>query len=167
MTVTQCQECIAGAALANSYSEPALERVGRTRINRISPIFKYQANWRAVLDFLSMHADLPKLTITVDMKRCLWPCTEELFLMVYNSPMFHIVYDFALATINALCSLKTLGSVMVKMDAFEQLIPLLERDLLEYGGMPEFVGRLRSFQNIPPWRYMNSRLEDSNHHPEA
>lgn len=64
MTEAQCEGWFPGAAVANGYPEPALEAIFKGLVGRPSRRLNFRADWRAVLNFLSAHADLPKLSIT-------------------------------------------------------------------------------------------------------
>lgn len=168
LRVDRCEALIFGAAFANGYPEPALERVAPWRVDKATRLLIYQSYWRVVLNFLSMNADLSKLTITVDMKRCPYSLNGDWILLDdYYGPRTRFIYDFAISITTALCSLKTIGSVRIRMDVFEQLTPWLEREVLGRGDMPQETRRLSFLQKIPPWHCMDCRLEGSNYHPET
>lgn len=173
-TEAQC-EGWADGAVASGYPAALLERVAKPSWGGgPPPKFDYKNDWRAVVAFLGAHADLPRLSITLDMEECAWSFVYDT-LMWEDTPdlsMFRFIYDFYIDIATALCSLKGIGRVNLKLGAFQQLRPWLEREVLGY----EQERSLQSleaktleenlWQRVPPWHDLNCRLKGSNYHPD-
>lgn len=144
------------------------------------PYYDHKNDWRAIVAFLAEHADLPQLSITIEMGECAWAFIEDT-LMWEDSPdlsMFRFIYDFYIDVATAMCSLKGLGGVKLELGAFDQLRPWLEREVLGYEQKRTLQSALarrleedlwrrpRFYQVVPPWHDMNQRLEGSNYQPD-
>lgn len=177
MTEAQC-EGWAGGAVASGYPASMLERVARPYWGGgPAPQFDYKNDWRAIVALLAEHADLPRLSITVEMGECTWTFFEDT-LMWDDSPdlsWFRFIYDFYVDVATAMCSLKGLGAVNFELSAFEQVRPWLEREVLGYERErtlespharrleADLWQRPRFYQVVPPWHDVNHRLEGSNY----
>lgn len=180
-----------------SFLRDAMPREGLSQISRVKFImteshcicwatgtqrFDYKEEWRAVVALLSERANLTHLRITVSTSQC----TSSLalydgYIYLEGGPevcAFTSIYDFYADVNIAMCSFKRLGGVNLELSVFEQLRPLLERDVLDCEKvcmsqspldrrLEEALRRLpRQFQVIPPWNETDRRLEGSNYHTD-
>lgn len=181
MTEAQC-EGWAGGAVASGYPAEMLERQVAIPYwgGGPPPQFDYKNDWRAVMAFLAERADLPRLSITVDMGECSWAFVEDTVywedspdLPIPDLSMFRFIYDFYVDVTTAMCSLKGLGGVKLKLGVFDQLKPWLEREVLGYERKrliktiheKMLWERPRFYEVVPAWQDMNQRLEGSNYQP--
>ncbi|ROV94594.1 hypothetical protein VPNG_09197 [Cytospora leucostoma] len=145
----------------------------------------YRRTWREVIALLAAHADLPRLSLTIDMSEGTWAYVEtplmwagEIMEADEIVPMFRFIYDHYIDVFTALCELRGLGALEVEIGAFDQLKPWLEREVLgrespepKYESKhkqrmwEELWKRPRWFQRVPPWHDMDRRLEGSNYRP--
>lgn len=180
MTEAQC-EGWAGGAVASGYSAAMLERQVAVPYwgGGPAPRFDYRNDWRAVMAFLAQHADLPRLSITVEMGECTWSFVEDTMFWE-DSPdlsMFRFIYDFYVDVATAMCSLKGLGGLKLELSAFEQMRPWLEREVIGYERQcalnsprdrrleEDLWRRPRFYQVVPRWHDASQRLEGSNYKP--
>lgn len=180
MTEAQC-EGWAGGAVASGYSAAMLERQVAVPYwgGGPAPRFDYMNDWRAVMAFLAQHADLSRLSITVEMGECTWSFVEDTMFWE-DSPdlsMFRFIYDFYVDVATAMCSLKGLGRLTLELSAFEQMRPWLEREVLGYERQcplnsprdrrleEDLWRRPRFYQVVPRWHDASQRLEGSNYKP--
>lgn len=176
MTGAQC-EGWAGGAVVSGYPAGMLERLVGTPYWGGAPARRsdYKNDWRAIMALLAERADLPRLSITVDMGECSWAFLEDTLCWEEDPDlsMFRFIYDFYVDVTTAMCSLKGLGGVELDLCAFQQLKPWLEREVLGYERKRILKTRLekmlwqrpRFYQVIPAWHDMNWRLEGSNYQP--
>ncbi|KAG6366057.1 hypothetical protein INS49_000233 [Diaporthe citri] len=175
-----CEGWAAGA-VASGYPASMLERVaGPYWGGGPAPRLDYENDWRAIVAFVAECADLPHLSITVDMDECAWPFIEDT-LMWDDEPdlsWFRFVYDLYIDVATATCSLKGLGEVNLELGVFEQMRLWLERGVLRYHRertlkspharmLEELLWRRpRFYQAMPRWHNVNRRLEGSNYKPD-
>lgn len=181
MTEAQCEGWAHGA-VASGYPAGMLEQQVAVPYwgGGPAPRFDYKNDWRAIMTLLAEHTDLPRLSITVDMSDCAWVFIEDT-LGWEDDPdltMFRFIYDFNIDVATAMCSLKGVGEVKLKLCTFQQLRPWLEREVLGYERkrtlqtpqarrLEEILWqRPRFYQVVPPWHDMNRRLEGSNYKPD-
>ncbi|KAJ4424543.1 hypothetical protein N0V82_000867 [Gnomoniopsis sp. IMI 355080] len=143
----------------------------------------YRAAWREVVSVLTTHADLPRLSLTIDMGECTWVYIED-WGMTEDEPNdedranIRFIYDFYADVVTALCALRGLGALNLKLSAFQQLKPWLEREVLgRESPEPVFESamaqrrwtdlwrRPRWHQVLPRWHDGDRRLEGSNYQP--
>ncbi|KAK7738496.1 hypothetical protein SLS53_006015 [Cytospora paraplurivora] len=141
----------------------------------------YRRTWREVVALLAAHADLPRLSLKIDMGEATWAYVEtpmmwegEIMEVDEIIPMFRFMYDFYIDVFTALCELRGLGALEVDLVAFEQLRPWLEREVLgRESPEPKFEGQKNAaprrprwwYQLVPPWHDGDRRLEGSNYRP--
>ncbi|KAK7721234.1 hypothetical protein SLS64_001530 [Diaporthe eres] len=180
MTEAQC-EGWADGAVASGYPPWMLERIaGPYWGGGPVPRLNYKNDWRAIIALLAEHADLARLSITVDMGECTWAFIEDTLVWDDGPDLswFRFIYDFYTDVATAMCSLKGLGGVNFELSAFEQVRPWLEREVLGYEKERTFESprarrleedlwrRPRFHQVVPPWHDVNRRLEGSNYKPD-
>lgn len=180
MTDAQC-EGWADGAVASGYPAEMLEEVaGPGWGGGPPPRLDYKNDWRAIVACLAEHADLPRLSITVEMSECTWTFVEDTLMWDDTPDMswFRFIYDFYIDLATAMCSLKGLGGVNFEFCVFEQMRPWLEREVLGYERertLKAHRARMREeelwreprfFQVVPAWHDVNRRLEGSNYKPE-
>ncbi|KAJ4420809.1 hypothetical protein N0V82_004104 [Gnomoniopsis sp. IMI 355080] len=173
MTVAQC-EGWADGALASGYPAHFLENILHVSCEGSArPPLEYRADWRALLAFLGgAHADLARLTITVDISECSWEFLEDpLNFDMYdgNQSMYRFLYDLFIDVTTAMCSLHTIGDFKIQLGVFSQLKPWLEREVLgqRYSMISEVSGRMNWYDMVPKWHNVDQRLPGSNYSPEA
>lgn len=72
MTVAQCDRWGVGA-LASGYLEDSYIAISQHHWDGYTrPEHDYQADWQAIVDFLADNADLPRLSITINIRHCGW-----------------------------------------------------------------------------------------------
>ncbi|ROW03847.1 hypothetical protein VPNG_07289 [Cytospora leucostoma] len=137
----------------------------------------YRRTWREVIAVLAAHADLPRLALTVEMSECTWVYIEDAILweefMTPEEirPIFRFIYDFYIDVSTALCELRGLGALELRLSVFEHLRPWLEREVLGRSKEPKVEGaherRRRSqwYHMVPQWHDGDRRLEGSNYRP--
>lgn len=173
-TAAQCDGWGAGA-LACGYPESSFRKMeGYYWNDGPRPELDYQANWRAMISFLAESADLPNLSITVDMTNSGWmfiDVDEMLFWDDLDFGWFRFVYDFYIGVATAMCSLKTLGAVHFDLCPFRKLVPWLEREVIGCrrgdGKLEKLHRRQGLWSRIPSWHNMDQRLEGSNYVPNS
>lgn len=102
----------------SGYRERDLEKIFGGRFGRHSRSLNFKADWRAVLNSLSVHADHPKFSIT----HCSWPFIPGIRRHGNDyTPKLGFICDFAMDVTAALYSLKTLDFIKLWMDFFKQL----------------------------------------------
>jgi hypothetical protein len=181
MTEAQC-EGWAGGAVASGYPARMLESQVAVPYwgGGPAPRLDHKADWRAVIAVLAARADLPRLTVTIEMGECAWAFVEDT--LMWEEPpdlsMFRFIYDFYMDVATAMCALKGLGGLDLDLGAFHQLRPWLERGVLGYKrertGLSPHARRLerdlwrrpRFYQLVPPWHDVNQRLDGSNYRPD-
>lgn len=177
MTVAQCDGWGAGA-LASGHPEHSHKAISRYHWDGYPrPEHDYQADWQAIVDFLCKNADLPRLSITIDMGNCGWAFQDITDMIMWEEgrvdfAWFKFVYDFYIGISTPLCSLKDLGAVYLDLWPFKRLEPWLEREIMGcrngYGILKHREPlKLRWGSHIPDWHDMNKRLEGSNYHPAS
>lgn len=172
MTDTQCEGWTGGRALEGGYPPGLLRRI--TKIcwpnGGPRPEFDYKADWRAVLRFLATNADVPRLHICVNMGMCSWSFVEDTLIIDEASyEWYRFIYDFCTDVATAMCcELKGLGGVSFQMNAFSELAPWLEREVLGRDVEPREPPRRAPdfYQVVPYWHDLDQRLEGSNYNPE-
>lgn len=186
MTVAQCDgwnDPKASAALACGYPESEFRQVAQylslgwdgqgMRPDHLQR--DWRADWRALVAFLAEHADLPQLSLTVDMAACGWALVEIPDLMMseeWGQPgylnMFRFVYDFCMGVVSDLFPLgrSGLGAICLDLYPFTRLRRWLEREVMGCGSL-EQPGRLGPGTGIPKWHNMDQRLEGSNYSPAS
>lgn len=182
MTVAQC-EGWAGGAVDSGYPAAMLETQVAVPYwgGGPAPRRDHKADWWAVVALLAGRADLPRLTVSVEMGECAWAFVEDT-LMWPDPPdlsMFRFIYDFYVDVVTAMCALKGLSGLNLDLGAFQQLKPWFEREVLGYArertGLSPRARRLeqdlwrrpRFYQVVPPWHDVDQILEGSNYHTHA
>ena len=184
--------------LTLSFLRDILPREGLSRLRRVeftmntaqcicwtssSTEFKYKNSLQAIVALLAEHANLPHLSITVNMRQCLRSIFGNCVVFkpdeIISADTFRFVYRFYIAVATAMCLLRGLGGVNLELYAFEQLRPWLEREVLGYDKERTFQSlqdkrheealweRPQQFQTVPPYHDNDQRLQGSNYQPDT
>lgn len=168
MKEAQCELWTPTGALSWGYPPWAPRVIEDSKFGENSRGLDCRGDWRAVLAFLASQANLPKLSIAVDMMHCLVTFFLEMVPFLHGDDpcqsfqKLGFIFDCAMDVTTTLCSLKTLGALKVNMCFFDELGRWLEREMMERGDVPQTI----LVQKVLTWHNVDQRLEGSNYPTE-